>query len=159
MKIFRGHQQFIPQTKPIVATVGNFDGVHSGHREIIWQVIQRAKELGGLSLVYTFDPHPVRVLYPSKPLDLICSTKTKLKRFEEIGVDLVINEVFSSEFSKTTAHSFFHDILKATVGIKGLFVGYNFSFGKGREGSTDHIIQMGKDEGIPVTIVPPVTVH
>ncbi|MFC2074680.1 bifunctional riboflavin kinase/FAD synthetase [Bdellovibrionota bacterium] len=154
MKVFHGHKDFELHETQVVATVGNFDGVHAGHREILRGIVKRAQELGGLSLVYTFHPHPVKVLAPTKDFRLICNLDVKLKRLEEAGVDIVVVEPFNLEFSKITFSQFIHDILLKNVKISEVFVGHDFNFGKDREGTPEKLKEIGAEVGLSATIIP-----
>ena len=84
--------------KPVV-TVGNFDGLHIGHRAIIDTVVARARELGGPAVAYTFEPHPIRVLRPDQAPQMLTTIEQRLELFEQAGLDAVIVEKFDLEFA------------------------------------------------------------
>ena len=139
-----------------VVTLGNFDGVHLGHQKIIRRVIEKARELGGISVVYTFYPHPMKVLYPDKPLPLITTEEQKIAIIEKLGVDVIICAPFDHAFSEIRAVEFVDDILVGGVGAKAIYVGFNYAFGKNREGNTDYLEKVGPRKGFRVEVVDPV---
>ncbi len=141
-----------------VLTVGNFDGVHLGHRAIVETVVDRAKALRGQAVVYTFDPHPRKVLQPSRAPRLLTTLEQKIELLELAGVDAVIVEPFTLEFAKTSADTFIRENLYARIRPVEVYVGYDFHFGRDREGSMRMLTEMGPRLGFSVTIIPEVTV-
>jgi len=157
MEIIRGSDRIgKPFNRPFVA-VGNFDGAHVGHQTLITKMVRRVQETEGESVVYTFDPHPLQVLNPSRLEGILTSFSEKMGVFEELGVDFVICEEFNLEFSKNDALTFIQEYLHLRLGAKEIFVGKGFAFGKGRGGSTEDLKRIGGDLGIQVHIEPPVT--
>jgi riboflavin kinase/FMN adenylyltransferase len=146
-----------PLPRPIV-TIGNFDGVHLGHRAILETVVGRAKDLGGMAVVYTFDPHPRKVLRPASAPGLLTTLDQKVELLAEAGVDAVIVEPFTREFARTHARDFIHRCLHERVGPVEVYVGYDFHFGRDREGSMRLLTELGPRLGFSVTIIPEVTV-
>lgn len=140
-----------PFTKASV-TIGNFDGVHLGHQLLFSQVVGKAHKIGGTSVVVTFDPHPLKVLRPES-IRLISTTQQKIELIERAGIDVLIIIPFNLEFAATTADSFVDDILIGTIGVQELVVGYDYAFGRGREGNIEFLRAKGKKEGFPVTVV------
>jgi len=120
----------------IVLTIGNFDGVHLGHSQIISQVKKIAKEKNLASAILTFEPHPIYFLRPEKPRDLrITSLAQKLKIFREQEIDYVIILPFNKKFSEISAEDFAQKILSESLNAKHLVIGYDFTFGKNRQGN------------------------
>jgi riboflavin kinase/FMN adenylyltransferase len=146
-----------PLRRPIL-TIGNFDGIHLGHRAILDTVVGRSKDLRGQAVVYTFDPHPRKVLQPGRAPRLLTTLEQKLELLESAGVDAVIVEPFTLEFAKTSADTFIRDYLLARIRPVEVYVGYDFHFGHDREGSMRMLTEMGPRLGFSVTIVPEVTV-
>jgi riboflavin kinase/FMN adenylyltransferase len=146
-----------PLYHPVV-TVGNFDGLHLGHRAIIDTVVERARNLGGEAVVYTFEPHPRKVLQPDRAPRLITSIEQRVELLEKAGIDVVIVEPFTPEFAKTPAEVFIREILHEKIRPVELYVGYDFHFGRDREGSMQLLTEMGPKLGFSVTIIPEVTV-
>ena len=135
---------------PLVATIGNFDGVHCGHRWVIDRVRSRARTLGTPSAVITFDPHPARALRPEQPRLLITPLARKLELLEETGVDLVIVLPFSDVLARMTAREFAEEILASRLGVKELHEGENFRFGRGAEAGLATLTQLGAELGFTV---------
>ena len=129
MQIYRQLDQFPATTKPVVATIGNFDGVHLGHRSVIAEVIARARVLSGLSLAVTFDPHPARVLRPEQPFPLITPLPRKLELLAATGIDATLVLPFTESFCRMSAHDFAADILHRAIGATEVHEGENFRFG------------------------------
>src|SRR5512141_1887851 len=90
MKIFRHADELPKDFGPTVVSIGNFDGVHCAHRNVVAEIVRRAPEIGGTSIVVTFDPHPMRVLRPDVAPRLLSTLPTKLRLLEETGVDAVL---------------------------------------------------------------------
>jgi len=138
--------------------VGNFDGIHVGHRAILETVVRRAANLGGQAVVYTFDPHPRKVLLPDRAPQLLVTPDQKLELIRDAGVDAVIFEPFTLEFSRTSAEEFVRDVLFEKVRPVEVYVGYDFHFGRDREGSMRMLTELGPRLGFAVTIIPEVTI-
>ena len=129
----------------VVATIGNFDGVHLGHQQLIKQVLAKAKAISGTSMVITFNPHPSFVLRPSEAPPLLNTYEEKLELLEKYGVDSVFEIPFSREFSNLTAAEFIHDFLLRRLDVRTLYLGHDFGFGRGRTGSVE-ILQTFQDK-------------
>lgn len=155
MQVFRGFSEIHQTFKRPIVTIGNFDGLHLGHRQIIQAVIDRAKKEGGTSIVYTFRPHPHLALTPAEDLKLINTYDEKLDLLREIGVDVVIEEPFSRQFSTITPETFFRDILVKRISAHAIYVGYDFGFGKNRSGSLELLEKLCKTEGIELYVAKP----
>lgn len=125
------------------ATIGNFDGVHTGHKKIISSIKDTAKNKGLSTCVITFHPHPQKVL---KNIDvpLLVPIRERLKLLEKEGVDYTACYTFTEEISKISASDFITDILVGKLNVKHLIVGPDFSFGKSREGNAQLLRDMGK---------------
>jgi len=140
-------------------TVGNFDGLHLGHRAIMETVIGRARALGGPAVVYTFEPHPRKVLRPDQAPRLLTTLEQKLELLEAQGVDVVIVEPFTREFAQLPAERFVRGILHERIRPREVYVGYDFHYGRDREGSMRTLTELGPRLGFAVTIIPEVTVR
>ena len=141
-----------------VLTVGNFDGLHVGHRAIIDTVVSRAHAMEGEAIVYTFDPHPRKVLRPELAPAMLTTLEQKLELLEATGVDTVVVEPFTPEFARTPADRFIREILHARLKPVEVYVGYDFHFGRDREGSMRLLTELGPRLGFAVTIIPEVTI-
>ena len=136
-----------PPSGPLVATIGNFDGVHRGHQWVIGNVRHRARELGARSAVITFDPHPSRALRPEHPHSLITPLGQKLALLAETGVDLAVVLPFTRELAGTSARSFAQDILRDRLGVIELHEGENFRFGHNAEADIHTLAALGEELG------------
>ena len=141
-----------------VITLGNFDGIHRGHQELVRMVIRRARDIKGRSIVVTFRPHPLKVLAPEKCPPLISIYEEKIQLFEKLGIDVLVKIPFSLHFAEMSPRAFVKGILCDLLGAKEIFVGYNYKFGKGREGNTETLKQMGKEYGFSVHEVEQISV-
>jgi riboflavin kinase/FMN adenylyltransferase len=144
-----------PLRTPVVA-IGNFDGVHRGHQAIIAEAVRRAADINGTSVVLTFDPHPVSVLHPEASHSLLTTVDQKLDLMEGLGVDIVLVIPFTPEFARRSAEQFVREDLGARLGVREVFVGQNFKFGKGREGSAADLERLGASLGMRVVVCAPV---
>ena len=136
-----------------VITLGNFDGIHLGHQELVRMVMKRAQEIRGQSMVVTFRPHPLKVLAPDKCPPLISIYEEKIELFRKLGIDVLVKIPFSFHFAEMTPREFVKKILCNLLGTKEIFVGCNYRFGKGREGTTETLKQMGEEFGFKVNEV------
>jgi riboflavin kinase/FMN adenylyltransferase len=141
-----------------VLTVGNFDGVHVGHQEILRIVTERARARKGEAAVYTFEPHPRKVLRPNDAPKLLTTLEQKLELIEAAGADVAVVERFDLDFARRDAASFVRDVIHARMAPEEVYVGYDFRFGHDREGSMRTLTELGPHLGFAVTIVPEVTV-
>jgi len=133
-------------------TIGNFDGVHLGHQLLFSEVVNRAHLTKGTSVAVTFDPHPLKVLRPDK-IRLISTTQQKIELIEMAGIDVLVIIPFDLDFAATTAGRFVDDILIGTIGVKELVIGYDYAFGRGREGNIEFLKSKGRDNGFSVAVV------
>ena len=133
-----------------IITLGNFDGLHLGHQELIKKIILRAKETDSLSMVVTFRPHPLKILAPEKCPPLISIYEEKIQLIEKLGIDVLVKIPFTIDFSKMEPRDFVKNILVDLLGAKEIFVGYNYRFGKGRKGNIQMLKDLGKELGFIV---------
>lgn len=138
MKIYRDLKSF-HATKPVL-TIGTFDGVHLGHRKIIDALCQRAKAIGGESVIFTFDPHPRKVVAPNESnLRLVTTLQEKIALLEQSGIDHLIVYPFTKEFSQLTYEEFVEKVLVNQIHTHYLVVGYDHKFGKNRQGDFEFL--------------------
>jgi riboflavin kinase/FMN adenylyltransferase len=142
-----------------VLTIGNYDGIHLGHRKIIEKVKISAAEISGTSMLMTFNPHPLSVIRPDKHLGLITPVNIKRRLIEESGIDVLLLLPFTDEFRLTEPEAFVGDILVGRLGIKKLIVGYDFKFGKGGKGDTDILGTLAGRYGFLFEIVEAITLN
>jgi riboflavin kinase/FMN adenylyltransferase len=138
-----------------VLTIGNFDGIHLGHRRILEAVLADSRKTGGPACVYTFRPHPQEVLRPGTQVKLLTHYDEKIKILESLGLDVVVEEPFSQEFFTLSAREFFEKVIVRGFKAVSLFVGHDFAFGKNREGNLDLLRSLCLEKGIRLTVVPP----
>ncbi|OFZ18415.1 MAG: riboflavin biosynthesis protein RibF [Bdellovibrionales bacterium GWB1_55_8] len=155
MEIIRGINTLSRSIEHPVVTIGNFDGVHLGHREIISQAITKARARGGACVAYTFRPHPQAALKPEAGVQLLTTYDEKLEELAKIGVDFVIEEPFSREFSTIGWEQFFNDVLLRSLSTEAIVVGYDFSFGKERGGHIAALEAACRKSSVDLTVVPP----
>ncbi len=130
-------------------TIGNFDGVHLGHQALLALTHDRALEAGTLPVAITFDPHPLEVLTPHAPPRLT-STQTRLALLEDSGMALVVLIAFTAELAAMSPEAFVRRVLQDNLHMRELFLGYDFTLGKGRTGTPEVLAQLGKREGFAV---------
>ncbi len=138
-----------------VVTIGNFDGVHLGHQTIIAAAVEQAKARGGVSIAFTFKPHPRLALNPADPVPLLCTYSEKIDLLGKAGIDLVVEEPFSREFSTTSPETFFSDVLLRRLNAEAIVVGYDFAFGKERSGGLAALEASCKAARVQLTVIPP----
>jgi riboflavin kinase/FMN adenylyltransferase len=121
-------------------------------------VVERARALGGESVVYTFEPHPRKVLQPERAPRLLVTLDQKLELLEELGLDVALVEPFDLAFAATPPERFVRDIVHARIRPLEVYVGYDFHFGRDREGSMRLLTELGPHLGFAVTVIPEVTI-
>jgi len=152
MEVFRSLAAIPPEYGPTVAAIGNFDGVHRGHRYVLAQVLERARGRGVRAVALTFDPHPIRVLKPEIPFKLITPLDVRLALLEKTGIDATVVLPFTRAFSETPAYAFASEVL--TRGIRAIEVheGDNFRFGKDARAGTAELSAFGQELGFSVVV-------
>lgn len=153
MTIIRDLNELNRQFPNPVLTIGNFDGVHLGHRALFELVKRRAQEINGTSIVLTFEPHPLRVLTNKKTPPLITLIDQKLELIQSTGIDVVICLEFNMELASVEPEDFVTNILVENIGLKEIVIGYDYTFGRKARGNRDMLINMGNDYGFKVHTV------
>ena len=156
MKLFRNLNQFPESLRGGALTIGNFDGVHRGHATIINRLKHYADKLGSATIVFTFDPHPVRVLAPERAPVPLTWTNRKADLLAELGVDVVIAYPTDVELLSLTHDEFFKQIVVDQIGVKAMVEGPNFFFGKDRGGDVDVLADHCRENDIQLEIMSPV---
>ncbi len=142
-----------------VVSVGSFDGVHRAHQEVIREVIRRARERSGRSVIVTFEPHPKLVLGPApKDIRLLTTLEERTDLCARVGVELFFVIPFTFEFSRQTFRDFYLKYIVKGVGASEVIEGYDHHFGRDREGSIQELLQMGREFDFSVIAMKPVTV-
>jgi riboflavin kinase/FMN adenylyltransferase len=143
MKTFTSIESFASKT-PTVLTIGTFDGIHIGHKKILERLINVAKIKNLASVVLTFFPHPRMVLQKDAEIKLIHTIEERASILEQIGIDKLIIEPFSKEFSRLSATEFVRDILVNQLNVKHIIVGYDHRFGRNRTADIDNLKEFGE---------------
>lgn len=139
--------------------IGNFDGVHLGHRRIVERLLERAREVDGPAVVFTFDPHPVRLLRPSESPPPLTWTERKAQLLKELGVDWIVAYPTDLRLLELSAQQFFDQIVVGAIGAKAMVEGPNFYFGHDREGTIERLAEMTHAAGMTLDIVRPVELN
>lgn len=152
MKIINDLNAIEEPFKNAVVTLGNFDGVHLGHREIFRSVVKTARECDGTSIVCTFHPHPLKMLAPDHAPRLINTPQERERLIEASCVDVLLTIPFTQQLADQTPEEFVRDVLVKKIGVKHLVVGYDYAFGRGRSGSIGFLKEQGKLYGFKVDV-------
>ena len=158
MRILAGSESVRAADRGSVLTVGNFDGLHLGHQSLLRSVTETARSSGRPACVYTFDPHPRRVLFPDRAEHLLMTSVQLEAGLEAAGVDLLVREPFTREFARLSAEEFLDRIIGSRLAPSRVFVGEAFHFGKGRAGSAETLQQLAPKLGMRVDVIPQVRV-
>ena len=149
MQIFYGFDN-ITLERPTVVSVGSFDGVHRGHRELLERVRGVARELDALSVVVSFEPHPRIAMGRAEGMRLLTSVEERALLLEREGIDVFVVAHFDDKFREQSFEEFVRGSLVAKLGMRGMVVGYNHRLGRGSEGSYDSLVPLGEKLGFRV---------
>jgi len=152
MRIIRDYQFVDLPDRGATAAIGNFDGVHLGHRSVI-ELAQQAAPDAPLGVV-TFEPHPREYFAPDAPPFRLMGREARAHRLEKIGVERLYELAFNSTLAGLTPEAFARDVLHEGLGLAHVVVGADFCFGKGRAGTADDLVRFGAQYGFGVTIAP-----
>lgn len=155
MQVLQGVEQIVPPLEASVVTIGNFDGVHLGHQQLIETVVREAQYYGVPSVVYTFHPHPVKVLHPERSTERLFDFKDQQEQFAQRGIDKVVLQNFSKEFARIPPTVFLQKYLVDPLRPKTLVVGHDFSFGADRAGNIPFLEGFCAEKGLRLIIIPP----
>jgi len=156
MEIIRNIEALAPHPHPVVA-LGNFDGVHLGHRAILKTAIDRARAASGTAFALTFDPMPAKVLAPARAPQLILAPEDKLELLRDSGIDGVIMLAFTVALSRLAPADFVREYLLGKIGAREVVVGHSVSFGHARAGNAGVMTELGRRMGFATVVVGPVT--
>ncbi|WP_426359999.1 bifunctional riboflavin kinase/FAD synthetase [Pseudocolwellia sp. HL-MZ19] len=151
MQLIRGIHNIQPEHNGCVLTIGNFDGVHLGHKEVINALIKQAKELNSIAAVMVFEPQPRELFSPETAPARLCRLRDKYTLLASLGVERLICVNFNQKFATQSAENFIEDLLVNKLGIKSLIVGDDFRFGKSRKGNYNMLLEAGKASGFNVS--------
>jgi riboflavin kinase/FMN adenylyltransferase len=150
MKIFRSLAELPAATAPSVVTIGNFDGVHCGHRAVIASVLERARAQEARSIAVTFDPHPAMVLRPEAAPRLLTPTPQKLDLLAATGLDAALVLPFTEDLRHWTAEHFARTVLADALHAKEVHEGEAFRFGYNQQGGIQSLTELGNALGFKV---------
>ena len=157
MRIFRGIRAHI--SEPCVLTIGNFDGVHLGHKALLARVRAKAAELGLPATVLCFEPHPREYFAPDTAPPRLCSMWRKLALLQAAGVDQICVQPFNAMFAELDAETFIHQVLVEGMQVRHLMIGDDFRFGRARQGDFAALEAAGRQYGFTVEAMPTQTVQ
>lgn len=149
-------------TEPLTAsavTIGNFDGVHLAHQELLRQVVRAAQNTGATPTAITFDPHPTKILAPERAPHFLTSLKQKTRLIESFGIELLVVLPFTRKLSLLSPADFARDALGGPLRPRQIFVGPNFRFGHRQSGNDQTLAELGRRAGFTVNVVPMLTVR
>ena len=157
--VYRSVREIAAGFGPSVAVIGNFDGVHLGHREILRAVVEDARERGARAVAITFDPHPEHFLRPSQAPLLITPIKERIRLLSLTGIDALLVLPFDAALAELPAREFVQRILVEAVGVVSVHEGGNFRFGHNAKAGVAELKQFGAEFGFAVHVHAPVCVH
>jgi riboflavin kinase/FMN adenylyltransferase len=158
MEIIRGLRNLSYIFRRPVLTIGNFDGVHIGHRAILEEVRLRANAIEGQAIVLTFEPHPLKALKPEICPPIITNLDQKAEIISSFNIDVLVAAEFTPEFGSLSPRDFIVKILQKKIGAREIIVGHDYGFGRGRQGTIESLTEMGKEFNFVVDVVDPVSV-
>ncbi|WP_417350119.1 bifunctional riboflavin kinase/FAD synthetase [Ferrimonas sp.] len=150
MELIRGIHNLRPRHRGCVLTIGNFDGVHRGHAEVINSLVEKGKELNLPTTVMLFEPQPQEHFAGDRAPARLNLLRDKLRRLTELGVDRVLCISFNHRFAELTSEQFIEQLLVDKLDVRYLVVGDDFCFGKGRKGNFQALEQAGEQHGFQV---------
>ncbi len=148
-----GNKQLPADLRGGVVAIGNFDGVHRGHQAVLRRALEEAGKRGVPALVLTFEPHPRKFFRPQVPLFVLTPPAMKARLLEELGFSAVVEQAFTAQFAAQSAEDFVAGILQENLGISHAVTGFNFHFGKDRQGGPAYLMNAGERHGFGVTLV------
>jgi len=153
------HAYYTPLNRGSVLAIGNFDGIHLGHQEILRDVARRAALSGDVATALTFEPAPLKVLRPDSAPKRLSTNDQRTAWFRVVGLESAVVQSFTLELSRLSAEEFVQQILVDQLRLRALLVGENFRFGHKQAGDTALLVQLGAKHGFEVIVVPPVIYH
>ncbi|MCR4378774.1 MAG: bifunctional riboflavin kinase/FAD synthetase [Rhodospirillales bacterium] len=156
MRIFRHYNDLPADARGCVVAIGNFDGLHKGHQVVIHEAGARARAQGKPWAVMTFEPHPDSLFKPNAAPFRLTTMRTKAHMIESLGVDELLVQHFDLDFAGLTAEAFVDEVIVKGLGASHVVSGYDFQFGKKRQGDCDTLLHMGRARGFGFTAVPKV---
>ncbi len=159
MKIIREMGEFSKTESPVYLALGNFDGVHQGHQQLISKLVEKARLNKGMAAAFIFEPHPSQILNPAQAPDLINTAAIKAELLEQLGIEVLIYHPFSPEIARCSPRQFVEEYLVDRLGVQEVFIGFNYSFGHKGLGTPELLESYGLEYGFKVNVIPPVEVE
>ncbi len=159
MKVRRSYQALPEAAHGAVVAIGNFDGVHRGHKALIEAAREHAMKIGAPLGIITFEPHPLQMLRPSMAPKRLTPLRTKVKVLAELGVEQILALPFNQALREKSPEAFVQDVLVHGLDIRHVVVGYDFRFGHKASGDAAMLVALGERHGFGVTRIDPVTWH
>lgn len=155
MKLVRSLSQLSAPPGGTVVTIGNFDGVHLGHREIFRQVVGEARNRQAAATVITFEPHPLRLLAPDQAPPRINTPREKVRLLRASCIDLLVVLPFTRRLARLPAADFVDGLLVGKLGVRHLVIGYDYAFGRNREGDAAFLSAAARRHGFTLEVLEP----
>ena len=159
MQILKGSREAksLGLKNPVI-TIGNFDGVHLGHQKILKKTIQRARALDGVAVVYTFHPHPLKIVRPEAEPQSITTFEEKVRLIDGVGIDILVCENFTRQFAEQPPEEFIKNIIVDRIHPREIIIGHDYAFGKNRKGSIELLQKMGEIFHFKVHVIDNITI-
>lgn len=155
MNLYRNLEDVPARLQGGAVSIGNFDGVHRGHARIVERLCERAREVGGPAVVFTFDPHPIQLLRPAAAPPPLTWTERKAELLGTLGVDAVISYPTDRAFLSLSPREFFDRIVRERLAARAVIEGPNFEFGAGRSGTIDTLRDLCHAASLTLDVVEP----
>ena len=153
MIIVRGLENLKEKYRDVVLTIGNFDGVHIGHQKIVKNVSEKARAMGGTAMAVTFDPHPAKIVTPERGVRVLTSFQEKVRLMELHGIEVILCIHFDKEFAAIRPDEFIQNVIVGRIGAREVIVGHNYSFGKGKKGTTGLLRNRSREYGFIFRVI------
>ncbi len=153
------HAHYTPLHRGSVLAIGNFDGIHLGHQEILRDIVERATSSGDVATALTFEPAPLKVLRPDIAPKRLSTSEQRLAWFRVVGLESAVVQPFTQELSQLSPEDFVEQILVRQLNVRAVFIGENFRFGHKQAGNAAFLKELGARHGFEVIVVPPVIYH
>ena len=139
-------------------SIGNFDGVHRGHAVLLTELRRRAQSVGGPAVVLTFEPHPLQILRPEQFMPVLTTLADRVDYLQAAGADEVIILRIDRELLRLGANEFFDQVIRRNLGARAIVEGFNFGFGRNREGTVETLVVLCREHDLELSVVPPLLV-
>jgi riboflavin kinase/FMN adenylyltransferase len=154
MRVVRKLEELSAPSQPSVISIGNFDGIHLAHQQLLRRVVECARPAGATATAVTFEPHPASILAPERAPTLLSSPEQKARLIELLGIDLLVILPFTQELARVSPEDFVREILIRHLRPSSIHVGPNFRFGYRQAGNTDLLGKLAQQNGFQVEVLP-----